>query len=86
MPDTKCANATTPDWAPLERAVKIAGLPAASCGEFMWMGEWTEGEHSYKHIVTRQCARLRIDTPLAEAAAAIHGAMDLIPTQEADHA
>ena len=77
---------TTPDWTPLERAVKIAGLPASTCGEFMWMGEWTEGEHSYKHIVTRKYARLRIDTPPTEAAGAVHSAIAHIPTKEADHA
>jgi hypothetical protein len=86
MPETKCFNATTPDWAPLERAVKLAGLPRKTSGEFMWMGEWAQGEHSYKHIVTRKYARLRIDTPLTEAAAAVFSATDLIPTKEADHA
>lgn len=26
MSETKCFNAITPDWAPLERAVKLAGV------------------------------------------------------------
>ena len=86
MPETTCFNSTTPDWAPIERAVKIAGLPARICGEFMWMGEWTEGEHAYKHIVTRQYAHLRIDTPAVEAAQAVHLAIGHIPTKAADHA
>lgn len=83
MPETKCFNATTPDWAPLERAVKIAGLPRETCSEFMWVGEWVQGENSYKHIVTRNYAKLRIDTPVTEAATAVHLAIAHIPTKKA---
>jgi hypothetical protein len=86
MPETKCFNAITPDWAPLERAVKLAGLPRETCGEFMWIGEWAQGEHSYKHIVTRKYATLRIDTSLTEAAAAVCGAIAHIPTKEVSRA
>lgn len=46
-------NIDTPNWEPLESAVLAAGLPLETCSEFMWMGEWRIGEHSYKHIRTR---------------------------------
>jgi hypothetical protein len=47
-------NGELPDWTLLEEAVKEASLPPAVVGEFMWMGEWKEGQHSYKHIDTRK--------------------------------
>jgi len=54
-------NYTTPDWTPLERAVLAAGLPRQTCGEFMWMAEYEQGRHSYKHRNTRSYAVLRAD-------------------------
>jgi hypothetical protein len=58
----ECFNYARPDWTLLEAAIQAAGLPLATCGEFMWMGEWREGEHSYKHRDTRQYVRLRKET------------------------
>lgn len=51
-------NATEPNWELLEAAVVSAELPVHACDEFMWMGEWKEGEHSYKHRGTRKYVRL----------------------------
>lgn len=47
-------NYEAPDWAPLEAAVKAAGLPLETCGEFMWMCENPQGTHQYKHRDTRK--------------------------------
>jgi len=56
-------NCTTPDWAPLERAVKLAKLPVGrTMAAFMWMTEDTQGVHQYKHRDTRRYLRLTIDT------------------------
>lgn len=46
-------------WAALERAVELAGLPTATCAEFMWMAEQPGGVHQYKHRDTRNYAMLR---------------------------
>ena len=51
-------NYTEPDWAPLERAVSLAGLPRETCGEFMWMCEEPQGVHQYKHRDTRKYVKL----------------------------
>lgn len=76
MTTTKCFNADTPDWKPLERAVSLfAGMPRSACAAFMWMGEWTEGEHSYKHRNTRNYARLRIDSTESECRAELEKAL-----------
>ena len=46
-------NYTTPNWAPLERAMEAAGLLQDTCREFTWVYEFKPGEHSYKHRDTR---------------------------------
>lgn len=46
-------------WAALERAVEMAGLPKATCAEFMWMGGDSNGTQRYKHRDTRNYAVLR---------------------------
>ena len=51
-------NYTNPKWAALERAVESAGLPKATCGEFIWMCEHPAGVHQYKHHDTRNYAHL----------------------------
>jgi hypothetical protein len=61
-------NYTTPNWAPLERAIKAAGLIPATAGEFMWMQEATPGVHSFKHRDTRSYAVLSINMDLETAA------------------
>lgn len=61
-PLTNCYNIETPNWELLEHAVTQAGLPLDVCGEFMWMGEWVEGTHSYKHRDTRKYVRLTATT------------------------
>lgn len=58
---TQPFNYTTPDWAPLERAVSLCGLPADECSNWMWMAEFNQGEHSYKHRDTRHYAVLSAD-------------------------
>ena len=55
-------NFSEPNWKPLERAVELAGLPLATCGEFMWMQENPVGVHHYKHIDTRSYVRLTSET------------------------
>jgi hypothetical protein len=55
-------NFEAPDWGPLERAVKLAGLPEEVCGEFMWMCEEVPGVQSYKHRDTRSYVRLTSTT------------------------
>lgn len=58
-------NYNTPNWEPLERAVRQAGLPLEVCGEFMWMAEFVPGQHSYKHCNTRKYAVLNVNpTPI----------------------
>jgi hypothetical protein len=54
-------NYRTPDWEPLKRAIQAAGLPAETCAEFMWMHEWEQGRHSYKHYGTRGYVVLTAD-------------------------
>ncbi len=61
-------NYTTPDWAPLEAAVKAAGLPLATCGEFMWMCENPAGVHQYKHRDTRKYVHVAAAGPVDPAA------------------
>ncbi len=58
--NTKLHN---PDWAPLERAVQLAGLPFHTCGDFMFMLQDTAGVCHYKHIDTRNYALLHISSP-----------------------
>ena len=55
-------NSQEPSWDLLEHAVEQAGLPLSVCAEFMWMGEWIAGEHSYKHRDTRKYVRLTKST------------------------
>jgi hypothetical protein len=47
-------NAEVPNWELLEAAVREARLPAEVVDEFMWMAEWSEGQHSFKHRGTRK--------------------------------
>lgn len=47
-------------WVALERAVRLAGLPKATCADFMYMGE-VRGVYQYKHCDTRNYAMLRGD-------------------------
>ena len=65
---TQPYNYTTPNWAPLERAIKAAGLIPATCAEFFWMQEATPGNHSYKHRDTRSYAVLTATMDLETAA------------------
>lgn len=53
-------NFERPDWAPLIRAVLLAGLSQSVCGEFMWMCEEPKGLNQYKHRDTRRYANLTI--------------------------
>ncbi len=62
MPETKPFNLDTPNWQPLERALALAGIAPNDAANFMWMGEWTEGSHQYKHRDTRNYAILRADS------------------------
>lgn len=68
MTFSDCYNCTNADWGPLERAVSLAANgnveadPQEILSSFMWMGEWKQGEHSYKHRDTRNYARLRADS------------------------
>lgn len=55
-------NYTTPDWSPLERALRLAELPLTLCEAFMWMCEEPIGVHQYKHRDTRRYIRLTVDT------------------------
>ncbi len=73
--ETKCFNCDSPVWQPLERAVQLAGLPPATCSAFMWMGEWKEGEQSYKHRATRNYARLHADSTESECLAQLNNAV-----------
>ncbi len=52
-------NYTEPNWKPLERAVSLAGMPAETVGEFMWMCENPKGNHQYKNRDTRHYVHLR---------------------------
>jgi hypothetical protein len=67
-------NYENPDWKPLERAVTAAGLPVATCGEFMWMCENPAGVHQYKHRDTRQYAHLTASMDTAVAVSRVKGA------------
>ncbi len=67
-------NYTDPDWKPLYRAMHAAGLPVDTCQEFMWMGEWRQGEHQYKHRDTRQYVVLTAQMDDANAAEQVHKA------------
>ena len=68
-------NYTEPDWAPLERAVQLAGLPVGrTMAEFWWMHEQPEGVHHYKHRDTRLYALLAANTPETMCAAMLHSA------------
>ena len=60
-------NYTQPDWSPLERVVRLAGLPRATCGEFMWMSEDTPGVHYYKHRCTRLYVAFKHDSLIGDA-------------------
>ena len=66
MPDMPY-NYNRPERGPLERAVKAAGLPPNTCGEFMWMCEQPKGVHKYKNCATRGYAILspNIDEQMA---------------------
>lgn len=46
-------NTTTPDWWPLERSMRAAGLPIETCGAWMWMYQDARG-HAYKHRDSRK--------------------------------
>lgn len=64
-------NYERPNWPLLENAVRGAGLPVSLCGEFMWMGEWREGEHQYKHRSTRLYVKLTAETTQSDASTQI---------------
>ena len=49
----KPQNTDKPDWWPLERSMRAAGLPIETCGAWMWMFEDADG-NSYKHRDSRQ--------------------------------
>ena len=74
-------NYATPDWAPLERAVRIASEgnveadPGSILGNMMWMCEEPEGTHQYKHRDTRNYANLRIDSSPEDCRAQIRNAL-----------
>ena len=74
MTQAKPFNYERPDWGPLERAVQAAGLPQQACGEFMWMAEFTEGAHSYKHRETRGYVVLASNTDIETAASRVRKA------------
>jgi hypothetical protein len=67
-------NLDIANWDLLERAVIIAGLPVDTCGSFMWMGEWRQGEHQYKHRDSRMYVVLAANTNEDEATAQIRKA------------
>jgi len=69
-------NYETPDWGPLERAIKAAGLPPETAGEFMWMCEQPQGNHQYKHCDTRGYAHLTAELDESAAAARVTFARD----------
>lgn len=51
--------AFTPNWGPLEAAMRELGLPVATCGNWMWMYREGTVEH-YKNINTRRYLRLKM--------------------------
>ncbi len=59
-----------PNWSPLERAVKLAGLPPEACSAYMWMAG--DGKiQAYKHRDTRCYVRLSGAEPLPVCLAAL---------------
>ncbi len=73
-PTVKPFNFETPNWSLLETAIAAAGLPKDTISEFMWMGEWREGQHQYKHCHSRMYAVLSLGMSRTEMAAMVKSA------------
>lgn len=71
-------NYTVPNWSLLEAALVAASLPKATITEWMWMGEWKQGFHKYKHITTRMYAVLSLGMSRTEMAAAVRSARPIM--------
>lgn len=80
----QCFNYETPNWDVLERAFGLIVFSPAHAeiqpliSDFMWMGEWKEGEHSFKHRYTRKYARLRADSTTQECTWEINNALGVV--------